>query len=36
LVDAQTIAAIGSATISDRKAVTKPRERAVDALSLAR
>jgi hypothetical protein len=30
------MAEIGSATISDRKAVTKPRERAVDALSLAR
>src|SRR5437870_4005667 len=34
-VEVQTSAAIGSATISDRKAVTKPRERAVEALSLA-
>jgi hypothetical protein len=30
------MAAIGSTTISERKTVTKPRERAVDALSLAR
>ena len=32
-VDAQTSAAIGSATISDRKAVTNPSESAVDARS---
>ena len=32
--DAQTSAAIGSATITVRNAVTKPRERAVSALSL--
>src|SRR5438094_2083112 len=34
-VEVHTRAAMGSATISDRKAVTKPRERAVEALSLA-
>src|SRR5581483_1475182 len=33
--DAHTSAAIGSATISERKPVTKPRERADEALSLA-
>jgi hypothetical protein len=32
--EAQTSAAIGSATTTDRKSVTKPRERAVPALSL--
>src|SRR5581483_12112349 len=34
-LDAQTSAAIGSATISERKPVTKPSERADEALSLA-